>query len=230
MNKDKEKALLHDVLDEYAMDEPTPERLQAWIHAYPRFKDELVAYTVQAAMQNWLLESDDGGESATDHEDLVQYGMELWGQMLEREEPSSETEAELHTGTGYEQRPETLLRQGDPTSPPNLSAFISSLGHNPEEVVKAAGLGFVLLAMFDEGRIIFSSEETRDVIAQRIAKIVGVSVALIKQHLQSRVRFGRGTHYATDKPEMKTQDFFEAIRLDPLLSPEEKERWFTLQP
>lgn len=227
-NEKNEAVRLQDVLDEYALEEPSPERLQEWVDRFPQFKEELVAFTVREAIFDWIAEADDedddDGDSSADMTDLVRYGMDRLDQLLQEPPPAEDDCTEAST---LSEGPAEQEQAGDA---PTLLVLLQQAGYDPEEVMKAVGLSFILLGKLNRGMITFPSDEIQRAVARAIAQATGLALMLVMRSMHQKARLVRGAHFARERPEARTQDFFDAIREDPLMSPEEKEHWLSLQP
>ena len=219
------------VLAEYAMGDQTPEWLQIWIQRYPDLKEELTNYTVQAALLDWISEEDKDSDALSEaDQNLVQYGIKLLEEMTEETRNSIKEVITNKSSNAQNQEQPPFL--DDAQNPPmaSLSEYLESLGYNPEDVLNEARLSFTLLAMFNLGQISFESEDVCTTVVRHINEVATrTTVSAIAYYLLLRRRLGRGASYAKEEPQSHKQDFFEAVRQDPLIDPEDKEFWLELQ-
>jgi hypothetical protein len=90
-------------------------------------------------------------------------------------------------------------------------------------------LSVVLISMFDRGMI--STVKLPRIIVRRIAEAIGTTAERVLEYLQAGPRLAIDTNFkADDVPELEEpQNFFDAVRDDPTLTPQQREYLLSLE-
>jgi hypothetical protein len=99
------------------------------------------------------------------------------------------------------------------------------------EAAARAGLSVPLFALLDRRLVRFAS--LPDALFARLAEAIGRSVADVRAYLAGPPVLPRNAQFRADHAPVSagaTQDFFAAVRADPLLSEAEKAQWLALAP
>lgn len=208
MNKPNRLERLEDVLDAYVASDVGPNgALDEWIRRYPEYEQELTEFAVSWSLMESLPPAPDAEE--VDEDILVLRGMSIVQNLLHGHslESASEPVASL----------ESLIAEG------------RSHGLEPRQLAQAAGLGDSLLRKLDRRLIRYAS-----IPQEAIAGLAGVikrgaeSVAVYLQ--QSPTSVVATEHRSEQAPVLnEPEDFFDAVRADPTISPEHAARWLELE-
>lgn len=102
-------------------------------------------------------------------------------------------------------------------------------GLSNAQLAALTGLTVVLITKLDRGLI--SLRRIPRVIIERLAEALGCSPQSLREYLQSGPRLAEDAFYkSADTPEVaEPQDFFEAVRTDPLLSEPQRQALLALE-
>lgn len=197
---------VQDLLDAYvaAVEGPSVAALAEWIRRYPRYERELTEFTVAWSLSETL-------------------------------PPAADVEA-IPAGALAERglaRVREILEPAQEAAIDSLSAAGTARGLSIQQLAQRTGLSLVLLRMLDRRLIRFSSIPREAIDA--IAGAIGHEAAAVARYLQRAPTLAPGaSYYAEQAPRLagraEQEDFFEAVRDDPDLDDEQRERWLALAP
>lgn len=233
MRQEEHTPILDDVLDAYAAAGPSRSALPEWIKRYPHFREDLVDFTVQWAVIRHLPST----KSSTDPELLTLRGMSIVEDLL-HSTGSQELAGDQERGfEGAEPLPDKATGRNPPSI---LEQILTRCELDLETFGQCAGLGFALLVNLEMGRLTFKNEREKERVVVALADSIFTAapappptpahlLPLLRTALDQPARRSAGANLSRSKPRVVTQDFFEAVRTDPDMSPEEKERWSGLE-
>jgi hypothetical protein len=201
---------LEDVLDAFVASSPESESvaLSTWVSRYPEYERELTEFAASWSLMRWLPPAPDA--ERTDEETLVLRGMSVVQNLLHRQQKAPVARALVVPF-------ESLLAEG------------RACGLGPVELARAAGLGVTTLRKLDRRLIRFATipAQAIDALAAAIQRATGSVTA----YLQQRPIFAAAAaHRAEEGPQLVEQeDFFEAVRLDPTMTPEQRAPWLAIE-
>lgn len=209
----------HDVLDAYTAAGPSLERLKTWAKAYPQHHDALTTLTVDWLVSDW---EDELHQEAAPHKTEVARAILDAAQALT---PAADRPAE-------EAAPEATASEGPETNAAaSLKEELLSGGKDLPEVLAAAHLSFDLFAMLNSGLLSFANDAVRDQVATVLAAAAGIAVLRVQRRLQAlQPHLGAGASCTDEKPQVTTQDFFEAVEEDEDLANEDRAFWRAIRP
>ena len=208
MNNPNGLESLEDVLDAYtASDDGAYTSLDDWIRRYPQYEQELTEFAISWILMEALPPSPDAEE--VNEGTLVLRGMSVVQNLLHGQ--SLET-------TSVSVPPfESLLSEG------------RVQGLEPRQFAQVARLGVSLLRKLDR-RLIRYASIPRDAI-RGLAEVIRNNEASVSAYLQQSPALAAATEHRSDQTPVlvEQEDFFDAVRADPTISPEDATRWLELK-
>lgn len=209
MNEPRMRDDLNDVLDAYvaSVSTPTYDALREWTRRYPQYAAELTAFTASWSAMETLPQSPEA-QALTDRE-LVDRG--------------------LASVRGLLARPATPATAATTATFAGLAAAGQAQGLSIGQIAERSGLSLVLLRMLDRRLIRFASIPRQAI--EALAEMIGREAGAVATYLQGAPTLASGaSYYSEQKPELAAQeDFFDAVRDDPDLDDEARERWLALE-
>lgn len=189
---------LQDILDAYmaAAEAPTHAVLQEWIARYPHYRQQLTDFTVSWGRLETIPPA--GNPNIAD-EALVQHGLNVAASVF---------------AADTEDAPLTSLVQAGQVR-----------GLTPAQLAARCGFGVVLMRKLEQ-RLIRVASIPREAIAA-IAGSIGYDPGAVTRYLQQPAAMATGTsYYARETPHVaEPEDFADAVRADPSMTPEQRRRW-----
>ena len=208
MNEQVESLSLEDILDAYVASGDSPDySLDEWIERYPQYEKELTEFAVSWTLMESLPltpESEKVDESV-----LVLRGMSIVQNLLHK--------------------------QSQAASSSNSAPFVSliaearALGMKPRQLAEAVRLGDATLGKLDRRLILYAS--IPQVAIEELAKVIQRGAASVAAYLQQGPKFAASAEYRSEQaPALsESEDFFTAVRNDPMISPEHADYWLALE-
>ncbi len=200
---------LDDILNEYvaASPEPNAATLADWVRMYPEYRQQLTDFTVAWSQTEWLPPA--GEVESVDEDTLVLRAMSViqniqQDQDMPQDDNSDDTE--------------------DP--PDDLFGAGKRLGLSPQQLADKTKMNRALLGKLNRGLI--SPDSLPQAAFEILANTLQLTVAAIKRLLHKSPRFALGHHRATQAPEIKLEEFSEAVRNEPSLSEEYRAYWLDI--
>ena len=196
---------LDTVLDDFAMafdDAPDHADLRAWLDRYPEYRDALIDLAARWSVSAVLVPRPDALPADPA---WVARGKEVVVRVL----------AELAPG-------ESIT---------SLLAQAQAIGLTMQDAAAHADLSVPLFAQLDRRLIRF--ESLPDALFVRLAEAIERTIADVRAYLAGPPMLPQGAQFRADYAPVSagaTQDFFAAVRADPLLSETEKAQWLALIP
>ena len=207
MNNPNRLDRLEDVLDAYvASDDGPAASLDDWIRRYPQYEQELTEFAISWSMMESLPSEPDTEEVSVDT--LVLRGMSVVQNLLHGQ--SLET-------TSVSVPPfESLLSEG------------RVQGLEPRQFAQASRLGVSLLRKLDR-RLIRYASIPRDAI-RGLAEAMRSDEASVSAYLQQDPVLALATEHRSERAPVvgDRENFFDAVRTDSTISPEDAARWLEL--
>ena len=208
MNVPMEQERLEDVLDAYVASGGGPNSsLDEWIRRYPEFEQEIIDFAASWSLMKWL--PPDPGAEQVGEETLVLRGMSVV---------------------------QNLLHRHSAESAPGSAAWFDSLiaegrekGFEPRRLAQTVGVGDSLLRKLDRRLIAFTSIPQE--LINRLAQVVQRDSSTVTAYLQQDTILGATTEHRSEQAPkiMDPEDFFDAVRADPTISPEHADHWYALE-
>lgn len=209
MNEQMRRERLENILDAFVATGDTPDSatLEAWIHRYPEYSQELTDFAVSWSLMLSLPPSP--SVESVDDESLILRGMSVVQNLLHKQRsiiPSEEV-APM----------ESLLKEG------------RTHGLSPHQLAQNCEIGNSVLRKLDRRLLIFVS------IPLELIEMLGTAIQRrvddVIHYLQQDPTFAVNTqHRAEQAPQLTPQeDFFDAVRNDPTLNDEQRARWLRLE-
>ncbi len=208
MNNPMEKERLEDILDAYVASRVGPNSpLDEWIQRYPRFEREIIEFAASWSLMKWL--SPAPNAEGVDEETLVLRGMSVVQNLLHRQSAESAPDSVAPF--------ESLIAEGE------------GRGLKPRQLAHAVGLGDSLLRKLDRRLIVYATVPQE--LIYRLARVMQRESTSIAAYLQQAPKLVATTeHRSEEAPKlMELEDFFDAVRSDPTISPEHAEYWLALK-
>ena len=208
MNKPNGFEALEDVLDAYVASDVGPNSpLDEWTRRYPEFERELIEFAASWSLMEWFPNAPNAED--VDEETLVLRGMSVVQNLLH----SQALESALDSIAPFE----SLIAEGQ------------ARGLGPRQLAQAARLGDSLLRKLDR-RLIAHASIPWEMI-ERLAEVMQREVTTITAYLQQGPTLAAATEHRSEQAPklMEVEDFFDAVRADPTISPEHAEHWFALE-
>ena len=208
MNKPNRIERLEDVLDAFVASDVNPnEALDEWIRRYPEYEQELTDFAVSWSLMRSLPPTPDAEE--VDEDTLVLRGMSIVQNLLHEQSRESASESVVPF--------ESLIAEG------------RAHGLEPRQLAQATKLGDSLLRKLDRRLIRFASIP-QDAINNLSNTIQSVPASVATYLQQSPIFVAAMEHRSEQAPVLiEQEDFFDAVRADPTISPEHAERWIELE-
>lgn len=211
MNSSIEQATWEEVLDAYvdAAEAPSHALMMEWISRFPQYRQELVEFTVawsQAANQTPLRDEE------VDEEGFVLRGMSVVQNLLYEQ-------SDKDTSTAFSDHPITTIV----AEARRLKVTIESLAGHLE-------ISQTLLAKLDRHYVAYASIPVQliESLAQALERDV---VSLSRYLIQPPTLAPAASYKAAQAPHVSAQEsFFDAVRRDPEMSAELRQRWLALEP
>ena len=189
---------LEEVLDEYVMavGQPNHPALVEWVARYPQYEDELTRFTVE------------------------------WTRVEHAPDGSAESPAEIEAAV---ERHMSMLRERgllySVADAPELASLVEEAeakGLTKKQLAEQAGLTVPLLTKLDRRLIRFASIPGE--VVSRVAQALGSQAEAVAMYLQGGPRLAQAVSYkAEEAPTLpEPQDFADAVRDDPALTPEQR--------
>lgn len=208
MNRPMDQEMLEDVLDAFVASGVGPDSpLEAWTRRYPEFEREIIEFAASWGLMTWLPPAPNAEEVT--EETLVLRGMSVVQNILHGQSKESASDPAVHF--------ESLILEGQ------------QRGLEPRRLAHAVGLGDSLLRKLDRRLIAWSTipEELID----RLAQVLEREATNITAYLQQdAILAARTEHRSEQVPKLMAQeDFFDAVRADTTIGPENAEHWYALE-
>lgn len=200
---------VEDILDAYLSENPNPskETLKKWIQAYPQFEQELTDLTVASSVSNSLPPQGDAQKSKS--EQFVLYGMSVLHDLLHQIDDQVDQDGESAIAG--------IVAEG------------LSLGYKSRDLAELIEVTPTILAKFDRRLFIFRSIPI--LIIQRLAMALQKPYTVISAYLEGVQTSAIGARHRSEQlPTLQEQeDFFEAVRNDPMLGEAQRQKLLDLQ-
>jgi hypothetical protein len=212
---------LDKILEEYAVSEPQPDfkSLAKWIQQYPQFERELTEFTARWGLLKWLPDPPEGDEA--DEERLLLLGMSKVQSVLYRRQQSR---ADVSRAANRSQLPP--IKEGMIDS---ILAEAKRLGMSADDLADHVGLSAVLIRKIDR-RLITSTSIPSDV-RRELASCLHREVEDIVAYTERPAKLAMWALYRSERsPEISKdqEDFFDAVKNDPTLTKDRRERLLVL--
>ena len=208
MNEQVESLSLEDILDAYVASGDSPDHsLDEWIEHYPQYEKELTEFAVSWTLMESLPsapESEKVEESV-----LVLRGMSIVQNLLHKQSQAASS---------------------SPSVPfESLIAEARALGMKPRQLAEAVRLGDATLGKLDRRLILYAS--IPQVAIEELAKVIQRGAASVAAYLQQGRKFAASAEYRSEQAPVlsESEDFFTAVRNDPMISPEHADYWLALE-
>ena len=208
MNEQVERQSLEDILDAYVASGDSPDSsLDEWIQLYPEYEEELTEFAVSWTLMESLPpapESEKVEESV-----LVLRGMSIVQNLLYKQSQAASSSPSAPF--------ESLIAEG------------RARGLKPRQLAEAVCLGDAVLGKLDRRLILYASIP-QDAINE-LAKVIQRGTASVAAYLQQNPKFAASAEYRSEQaPTLsESEDFFDAVRKDPTISPEHADYWQALE-
>ena len=208
MNEQVERQSLEDILDAYvASDESPDSSLDEWIQRYPEYEKELTEFAVSWTLMESLPpapESEKVEESV-----LVLRGMSIVQNLLHDQSQADSSSSSVPF--------ESLIVEG------------RARGLKPRQLAEAVRLGDSILRKLDR-RLIPYASIPQDAINE-LAKVIQRGTASVATYLQQDPKLAASAEYRSEQaPTLsEPENFFDAVRNDPTISPEHANYWLALE-
>ena len=208
MNEQIERPELEDILDAYVASGDSPAlSLNEWVQRYPEYEKELTEFAVSWTLMESLPpapESEEVEESV-----LVLRGMSIVQNLLHNQSQATSASPSVPF--------EGLIAEG------------GTRGLKPRQLAEAVRLGDATLGKLDRRLILYASIP-QDAIDE-IAKVIQRGTASVAAYLRQGPKFAASAEYRSEQaPALsESEDFFDAVRNDPTISPEHAEYWLALE-
>lgn len=205
MKQERHTPELEVVLDAYATETSTsdPQELAKWMREYPQYACELMDFAAARSLSERL--SSAGGPEE-DEEALVARGLAVLDEIL---------------GAPAAQR-----TQSGPLN--DLVAAARERGMTVADLADAIGLSVPLVAKLQRRLLRLASIPHQ--LVEDLARILRYSSEAVANYLGQSPSLAAGAHYRSDRaPTLnEQQDFLDAVRSDPSITPENRGRWISL--
>ena len=208
MNNPNSLDRLEDVLDAYVASADGPAAsLDDWIRRYPQYEQELTEFAISWSMMESLPSEPDTEEVSVDT--LVLRGMSVVQNLLHGQS--------LKTTSVSVPPFESLLSEG------------RVQGLEPRQFAQASRLGVSLLRKLDR-RLIRYASIPRDAI-RGLADALRSDEASVSTYLRLGPALAPTTEHRSEQAPALTEpeDFFDAVRADPTISPGDAAHWLEIQ-
>ena len=208
MNNPNGLERLEDVLDAYVASIDGPDgSLHDWIRRYPQYEQELTEFAVSWTLMEALPPSPDAEE--VNESTLILRGMSVVQNLLHNKS----------------------LEAASVSVPPFESLLAGGRIHGlePRQLAQVARLGDSVLRKLDRRLIRFASIP-RDAIVG-LAEAIQNDEASVSAYLQQSPALAAATEHRSEQaPALaEPEDFFDAVRADPTISPEDTAHWLEIQ-
>jgi hypothetical protein len=202
MNMHRSTETIDDVLEAYltAAWEEGPQQLSEWIRRYPQYERELMEFAAARSLVHHLPPAPDADE---EEDLLVARGMEVVHELLRR--PRS--------------RPVMV----------DLLAEAKARGLTTKGLAAALGLSVPLVAKLH--RRLIRAATIPGKLIEDVARLLEQEASVVARYLGQSPTLAAGANYRAEQaPTLgEQQDFFEAVRTDPVIPETERERWLSLE-
>ena len=208
MNEQIERPELEAILDAYVASGDAPDSsLNEWVQRYPEYEKELTEFAVSWTLMESLPPAPESEK--VDESVLILRGMSIVQNLL------------------YKQSQAASSRPSVPFE--GLIAEARSLGLKPRQLAEAVCLGDAVLGKLDRRLILFASIP-QDAINE-LAKAIQRETASVAGYLQQDPKFAASAEYRSEQaPTLsESENFFDAVRNDPTISPEHADYWQALE-
>ena len=208
MNEQVECLSLEDILDAYVASGDIPDRsLDEWIQRYPEYEKELTEFAVSWTLMESLPPAPEAAK--VDECVLVLRGMSIVQNLLHKQ---------------------SQVASSNPSAPfESLIAEGRALGLKPRQLAEAVRLGDAILGKLDRRLIRYASipQDAIDELAYAIQRGTASVAAYLRQDPQFAAS---AEHRSEQAPTLsESEDFFDAVRNDPTISPEHADYWLALE-
>ena len=208
MNNPNDLERLEDVLDAYVASDHGPyASLDDWITRYPQYEQELTEFAISWGLMESLPPSPDADE--VNEDTLVLRGMSVFQNLLH--------DQSLESGSAPVPPFESLLTEG------------RTHGLEPLQLAHVARLGAILLRKLDR-RLIYYASIPRDAV-RGLAEAIQSDEASVSAYLQQDPVLALATEHRSERAPVvgDRENFFDAVRADSTISPEDAARWLELE-
>lgn len=246
---------LDEVLEAYVMSERGPSRevLVQWLQRYPRYKEELVAFTARWSLATHL--PDIQAEDEVDEATLIRRGMSVvysilhaanQARALEGEHPlpppaAERTPAELQSPVSPGLTQTSPKAQGKPDAFVGAQARLSApiqglmaegarLGLTADALADKSGLSVSLLAKLE--RRVILADSIPHVVNESVARAIERSPSAVIAYSRMKPSFARGAEHRSEKAPVlphELESFFDAVRSDPELTDDQRAALLALE-
>lgn len=199
---------LEDVLDAYVASDGGPDALlDDWIRRYPQYEQELIEFAISWSLMESLPPG--LGTEEINVDTLVLRGMSVVQNLLHGQS--------LETASARVPPFENLVSEG------------RAHGLEPRQLAQMARLGISLLRKLDR-RLIRYASIPRDAI-KGLAEAIQSDEASVSAYLRLSPALAPATEHRSEQaPALAEQEgFFDAVRADPTISPENAAHWLEIQ-
>lgn len=208
MKDPREQPSLDDVIEAYMASTPEPDRdsLAEWVRRYPQYARELMDFEARRSVAKWLPQHE---SSAEEEEALALRGVSAVQDILHRRQAERD-------------------REKDESPIIGLMEESKRKGMTRAQFADTTELSTSLLAMLD--RRLFDFNTIHEAVIETIARALDRSRNSIAAYLNGEATFAVAAHRKSDRaPRLaRKQDFFEAVRNDPHISEERRQKWLAL--
>ena len=208
MNNPNSPDRLEDVLDAYVASDNGPDAsLDDWIRRYPQYEQELTEFAISWSLMRALPPSPDAEE--VNESTLVLRGMSVVQNLLH--------------GHSLESPPVSV------GSFESLMAEGRANGLEPRQLAQISRLGVSLLRKLDRRLIRYASIPRAAI--RGIAEAMRSDEENVSAYLQQSPALAAATEHRSEQaPALaEPEDFFDAVRADPTISPEDAAHWLEIQ-
>ena len=208
MNERAEHLNLEAILDAYvASNEDPGSSLNEWIRRYPEYEEELTKFAVSWTLMESLPSAPDSQK--IDDSVLILRGMSIVQNLLHNQSRA----ASPNSSVPFE----------------SLIAEARTRGLNPRQLAESVCLGDAILGKLDRRLIRYASIPQGAI--DELAKVIQRGTASIAAYLQQDPKFATAAEYRSEQAPtlLETEDFFDAVRNDPTISPQHAEYWLALE-
>ena len=208
MNNPNATERLEDILDAYVASDGDPYiSLNDWIRRYPQYEQELTEFAVSWSLMEAPLSSPHAEE--VNEGTLILRGMSVVQNLLHRQ-PSESASVSVRSF-------ESLIAEGQVN------------GLEPRQLAQVSRLGVSLLRKLDRRLIPYASIPRAAI--QGLAEAIRSDEASVSVYLQQNPALAAATEHRSEQaPALaEPEDFFDAVRADPTISPGDAAHWLEIQ-
>ena len=208
MKRPTEREKLEDVLDAYVASGSDPnDPLDEWIRLYPEYEEALIEFAVSWSLMKSLPPAPDVEE--VDEDTLVLRGMSVVQNLLHAESLESVSKPVVPFAS--------LVEEG------------RTRGLKPRQLAQEVELGDSVLRKLDRRLIRYASIPIK--LIESLATVIQRETTHVAAYLQQSPTFATTTEHRSEQAPALTEqeDFFDAVRADPTIKPENAAHWLKLE-